>query len=345
MLAIDPKAARSAWSRAIVYAATAVALLVIWVIRKTLLVFATALMVAYLLYPFVDAVDRRLSGKKRPIAAALPFLLLVGVLVVFGMATSSRISHEFSQLLGQVDSGSFGQQVSKWRVFGEPVGEKLLTWYNEEHVAVNISELRQTAGITGRYFLNLFIIPILSFLILKDGRQIRDAILDIFDGNGHAEGFLADAHKLLLEYMRSLLYLCLATLISFTIALNLMHVRYASLLGLIAFTLEFIPLAGPLTSAVIIIGFSEFNHYDHILWIVAFLLAYRLFQDYVLSPHLMRKGVKLDPLLILFGIFAGGEIGNVPGIFLSVPVLALMRLMFYELRKPRAGPRETTVSV
>jgi predicted PurR-regulated permease PerM len=201
---------------------------------------------------------------------------------------------------------------------------------------VNISELRQTVGVTGRYFLNLFIIPILSFLILKDGRLIRDAILEIFDGNGHAEGFLTDAHKLLLEYMRALLYLCLATLISFTIALNLMHVRYANLLGLIAFMLEFIPLAGPLASAVIIIGFSEFNHYDHVPWIIAFLLAYRLFQDYVLSPHLMKKGVKLDPLLILFGIFAGGEIGNVSGIFLSVPLLALMRLMFYELRKPRA---------
>jgi predicted PurR-regulated permease PerM len=55
----------------------------------------------------------------------------------------------------------------------------------------------------------------------------------------------------------------------------------------------------------------------------------------VLSPHLMKKGMKLHPLLVVFGVFAGGEIGGVGGIFLSVPVLALVRLVYYEWRKRR----------
>jgi predicted PurR-regulated permease PerM len=48
----------------------------------------------------------------------------------------------------------------------------------------------------------------------------------------------------------------------------------------------------------------------------------------------MKRGVKLHPLLIIFGVYAGGEIGGVGGIFLSVPILALARLLFYEWRKP-----------
>ena len=67
--------------------------------------------------------------------------------------------------------------------------------------------------------------------------------------------------------------------------------------------------------------------YPHVLWVVIFLGIYRMFQDYVLSPHLMSKGVELHPLLVIFGVFAGGEIGGVAGIFLSVPALALMRLL------------------
>lgn len=51
----------------------------------------------------------------------------------------------------------------------------------------------------------------------------------------------------------------------------------------------------------------------------------------------MRQGVKLHPLLVLFGVFAGGELGGVGGIFLSVPILALIRLVYYELRKRRVS--------
>jgi len=71
------------------------------------------------------------------------------------------------------------------------------------------------------------------------------------------------------------------------------------------------------------------------LLLVAFLGLYRILQDYVLSPHLMSQGVELHPLLVIFGVFAGGEIGGVPGVFLSVPTLALLRLGWHHLRKRR----------
>ena len=66
-----------------------------------------------------------------------------------------------------------------------------------------------------------------------------------------------------------------------------------------------------------------------------FLLAYRMFQDYILSPHLMGQGVELHPLLVLFGVFAGAEVAGIPGTFLSVPVLALVRILYLRIRKSR----------
>ena len=256
-------------------------------------------------------------------------------MIVFGLKVKNQFVHEVGELNDPVNAQAFQQKVETWKVLDFPAGEKLMAWYGEEHSAINFSELRQPVGTSLRYFLNLFIIPILSFFILKDGREIRDGLLGIFDNSREAGEFLTDAHRLLLEYMRALLGLCLATLISFTIALKLMDVPYAILLGLLSFPLEFIPLVGSLTSAVIIIGVSAFNGYHHIGLVIGFLFGYRLFQDYVLSPYLMKRGVKLHPLLVLSGIFAGGEIGNIPGIFLSVPVLALLRLVFYGLRRRR----------
>jgi len=107
------------------------------------------------------------------------------------------------------------------------------------------------------------------------------------------------------------------------------------LLASIAFPLEFVPLVGPMIAAVIIVVVTIMSSYQGVLWVVVFLGCYRVFQDYVLSPRLMSKGVELHPLLVIFGVFAGGEIAGVAGIFLSVPVLALLRLLYHRMRKTR----------
>jgi predicted PurR-regulated permease PerM len=92
-------------------------------------------------------------------------------------------------------------------------------------------------------------------------------------------------------------------------------------------------------SAAIIIGVSAASGFPHVLWVIIFLGVYRIFQDYILSPRLMSQGVELHPLLIIFGVFAGGELGGVAGIFLSVPLLAVIRLLYHRLSRARTKQR------
>jgi predicted PurR-regulated permease PerM len=108
------------------------------------------------------------------------------------------------------------------------------------------------------------------------------------------------------------------------------------LLATVAMCLEIIPSLGPLVAALIIILVSAISG-SHVLALIVFLLLYRLFQDYVLSPHLMGQGVQLHSLLVLFGVFAGAEVAGVAGSFLSVPLLALVRVFYLHLRRSRAG--------
>ena len=67
------------------------------------------------------------------------------------------------------------------------------------------------------------------------------------------------------------------------------------------------------------------------LAVFLFLIAFRFFQDYVVSPHLLSTGMKLHPLLVIFGVLAGGSIAGVAGSFLSVPVLATLRIVYRQL--------------
>jgi predicted PurR-regulated permease PerM len=56
----------------------------------------------------------------------------------------------------------------------------------------------------------------------------------------------------------------------------------------------------------------------------------------------MSKGVRLNPMLVLFGVLAGDQIAGVLGMFLSVPLLAILRVLFVRLRRARAGGLVTT---
>jgi predicted PurR-regulated permease PerM len=83
-----------------------------------------------------------------------------------------------------------------------------------------------------------------------------------------------------------------------------------------------------------------------VIAVIIFMLCYRMFQDYVLSPYLMGSGVELHPLLVLFGVFAGQQIAGVPGMFFSVPVIAVLRVVYVRLMRARSrrdlAPRVTT---
>ncbi|MDE3194773.1 MAG: AI-2E family transporter [Acidobacteriota bacterium] len=331
MLGLDPRAARYTWTAAVVL----LSMWLLYLIRQTLFVFVIALMFAYLLYPLLDAIDRRLSWKTRTPALALTYLLVLGALIVLGSFIGQRVASEATQLSAKIQNPDFAGSFKAWTILGLPVGDQIVQHYDE--LLTMLPSLTLKVLSASRNLIYLVIVPILSFFILKDGRSIRDNFLDFLDSGRHAvQETLFDAHTLLLQYMRALLFLCLATLIVFSVVLNAMKVPFATLLAAVAFPLEFIPLVGPLLAAALIIAVSAFNGYPHVVAVVIFLGLYRLFQDYVLSPHLMSRGVELHPLVVMFGVFAGGEIGGVSGVFLSVPVIALLRLLWHHLRKRRA---------
>jgi predicted PurR-regulated permease PerM len=181
------------------------------------------------------------------------------------------------------------------------------------------------------------LIPILGFFFLKDGHELREQVLGLVKAERRPmwEDIVSDVHALLGQFIRALVLLALATFTACSIFFASIGLPYALLLATVAGALEVIPVVGPLVGAVTIVLVAAFSGFGHVLVILAFLAAYRIFQDYILSPHLMSSGVALHPLLVIFGALSGEALAGIPGMFLSVPVLATLRVIYVRIRKAR----------
>jgi predicted PurR-regulated permease PerM len=340
MFGVDRRAARYTFTAALVL----LLLYCVFVIRGTLFVFTASLLFAYLLYPLVDRLNQHMPSRSRTPALALVYLILVGVLVMLGITIGSRAADEAAALSEQAPAliermreappaPSAPGELQTLRDTMLDAVHNYVYKHSNEIVSI-VPKISLEVLKASRGLIYVIIVPIISFFILKDGRTIRDDLLDLIEAGPSktlVEGVLSDIHRLLLQFMRALFSLCAVTLITFAIVLSMLRVPYAILLACIAFPLEFIPMIGPLLAAVIIMAVSVFSGYPHILTVVFFLVVFRMVQDYVVSPRVMSRGIELHPLIVILGVFAGEEMAGIQGAFLSVPVIALLRAILHRL--------------
>ena len=343
MLGFDQRAARSTWTAALVL----LLLYVVYLSRKTLFVFTLALLFAYLLAPLVNLLDRIFPARRtRTAALAVAFVIVVAVAVGLGFQIGARVVEEATVL-----ARSFPAMVESWQrplPNSQSLQGEIVERVRSEVAARSsslISELPkyglQILGVASN-IIYVVIIPVLAFFFLKDAPTMRGHVLDLLEqGPRRAllDDVISDVNLLLAHYMRALLLLSAAAFTAYAIFFSVMRIPYAILLAAAAGLLEFIPMLGPATAVALIVIVAGVAGVS-LLPIVAFVALYRVIQDYVLSPHLMGRGVQLHPLLVLFGVFAGAEIAGIAGSFLSVPVLALVRIVYLRVRKARLSARQ-----
>jgi predicted PurR-regulated permease PerM len=326
---IDRRAARITWTVAVIL----LLLAAVYAVRSTLFLFVVALLFAYLLYPLVNRIGGRFHKRHQGAVLALTYLLVLGILTSVAIAIGTKVADEARQLVAHPpDLAGFLDRLGNSYPFVGPVTRAARDRLSETSRAIVSLAPRFSVHVlaASANLIDIVLVPILSFFMLKDGKEMREYFLDRM-GSGaarrRAERVVDSIHLLLLSYMRALLLLCCTVLVVFSITLSAMGVQYALLLSSVAFLCEFVPLLGPLTAAVAITAVSALSGYPHVLWVLIFLGVFRLIQDYFISPKLMGNGVELHPMLVIFGVFAGAEIAGVAGVFLSVPVLALARLV------------------
>lgn len=329
------------WTTARVLYTATLYLLVLYLFRaarETLTLFLFAILFAYFLLPLVNWLQKPLRGRGKAILVV--YLVLIGLITGLSFLVGPTVSHETQDLasslptlLNRLASGelvrSFGQHHG-WKAPRIEQVQNLLTSHKTEILGYGQAIGAKLVSPLSHVWW-LILIPILTLFFLKEGQEIAASIAGIVtdpDDKRIVDGMFADVNVMLGSYIRSQIILAALTLAAYTIVLNLMHVPYAFILGPLAGFLEFIPVVGPAIAAVSVFIIAILSGYPHAGWLVVFLGAWRLVQDYVNAPRIMGKSLEIDPLVQIFAVLAGGEIGGIVGALVSVPVVAIVRIIW-----------------
>ncbi len=324
----------------------------LYVARDTLMAFLFAIFFAYLMSPLVAQLERVLRGRGR--AIALIYAVLLGLVILFFVEVGPKVTNEGARLgkalpdlLARLSSGQIATQLGAehgWNAASTNLVQSFLVSHSDEITKVAQKVGLRVADVAKQAWL-FFIVPLLSIFFLKDGRVFSDFLLSTIQSRPQREfleNVLNDLNQMLAHFIRAQLILAAFSLVAYSAFLGLMRVPYALVLGTIGGLLEFVPVVGPLVAALIIVSVTLLMSYSHWLVLVIFLLIWRLVQDYVSSPRIMGESMELHPLAAIFGVMAGGEVAGILGIYLSIPVMASLRIVFRRWRlyaeKKKFGP-------
>ena len=330
----------------------ALALGFVYAARRSLIAFLFAIFFAYLIDPAVSRVEKWVRGRGRAIAVI--YFLLVILLATFFFFVGPRIGHEAQRLseslpplVDNFSSGRIAEQIGAQRGWSAHTTQQMkafLASHRQDLLAVAQRVGLRLAEVAKQSWL-LIVVPILAAFFLRDGRSFSGVILSFVNSRPQrelVEGVLSDLNQMLAQFIRAQLTLAALSLIVYTSFMGLMRVPYALVLGTAGGIMEFIPVVGPLVTAVVILGVALLTGYTHWLALLIFLATWRLIQDYVISPRIMGQSVELHPLGAIFGVLAGGEIAGMLGIYLSIPIMASLRIVWRRwslyAEKRRFGP-------
>ena len=319
---------------------------------RVLIVFLLAILFAYLLEPLVSAVQHWTSvsrGSRTLAIVEVYAVLCAGLAVLFSLA-GPRIAEE-AKMLAEALPGLF-EKLSSGQIalqIGSRRGWSSATQLRVQQFLANYSNviLASVGSLGGRIAAAasnavwIVLIPILAVFFLKDGRTFSDHILKMVERRQQRQfltGITDDLNEMLAHYIRTQLIFSGLSIVAYMAVLSLLRVPYALAIGLVAGLLEFIPVVGPLLGAAIIVGVAFMTNYHHVLVVVFFLASWRILQDYVTTPRLMGTKLQLHPLTIIFAVLVGAEIGGVIGVYLSIPIVAALRIVWKRWQRVYAGP-------
>jgi predicted PurR-regulated permease PerM len=338
-------------------------LLFLWVVvaavRQVVFLFLLALLIALLLSPLVRAVQR--VHIPRGFAVAFVYLVFavtliaaigaLGTVVVNETKTAAkRVDSYFTDVngrTGKVDADRDVDRLQRWlddhRLGGIDIkdrGHRLVRDIREHDVGKytnKVVDFLEGAAISiGKVLFAAIVVLVVSIYMLLDFPKLERTTNRRFPPLPGSDPLLLRMERSLASYVKGQALVSLIIGTSAGIGLWLLGVlgwlphgqKYALLFGAWVSITELIPYLGPWLGAIPPLLYSLVVHPLSAVYVTALFLIIHQVEGHIVVPKVMGSALRLHPLLVIFGLLAGGEIYGFPGALIALPMLAAGRAVW-----------------
>jgi predicted PurR-regulated permease PerM len=321
--------------------------------------FLVAGLVALLLDPLVRALEK--VRIPRGFSIAIVYLsfasalavaaIAIGVIVVDqSQSAANRIDSYLTNEHGQTSQTGFEQDVDRlqhWldthhlesvdiRQQGQDFAENIKGQDVEKYTSEVIDFLRGAALSIFQLVFSLVLILVVSIYMLLDMSRLKQVVDRRFPPTPGKLGLVVSMEKAVAGYVRGQVLLSLIIGASAGVGLWLLGTiglvegadTYAVLFGAWVAVTELIPYLGPWLGAIPAVTYALVVDPITALWVTLLFLGIHQIEGHIVVPNVMGSALRLHPLLVIFGLLAGGEIYGLPGALIALPLLASARAIW-----------------
>jgi predicted PurR-regulated permease PerM len=338
-------------------------LLFLWKIAgaasQVVFLFLVAALIALLLDPLVRALGR--LRIPRGFSIAVVFLSFATLLVLGAIAMgvvvvdqSREAADRITDYLtnedgrsGRTDAERDVDRLQGWlddhglerievREEGQNFVERLQEADPEEYTSRAIEFLEGAALSIFELLFSIVLVVVVSIYMLLDMGRLSAAVDRRFPPRPDSGSLIPRIERALAGYIRGQVLLSLIIGVSAGVGLWVLGIlgwaegmdQYALLFGAWVGAMELIPYLGPWLGAIPPVIYALIVDPVSAIWVTLLFLAIHQIEGHIVVPNVMGSALRLHPLLVIFGLLAGGEIYGLPGIFVALPLLAALRAIW-----------------
>ena len=304
--------------------------------KSALIPILMAFLIAVLLLPIVHFLNSKLrfpNVLSSTLAVILFVSLIVGILAFISYQISD-IADDFDEIrkninlfivdIQQYIKANF--QISLWEQ------RKYIDDVTQDSVKKGKDTIGTTLLSVTDTILDLTLIPIYTFLILLYRTHFMLFLAKLFRKEYHVnlQEILIQIKGSVQSYILGLIFEMIAVSALTSIGLYFIGVKYAILLGIITGILNLVPYVGILVAGVLTIFASLTGTPDLslILGVIIVNIVVQIIDNNILVPLIINTKVQINAFVSIVGIIIGSQIGGIAGMFLAIPLLAILKIVF-----------------
>lgn len=310
-----------------------------------------SLIFAYLFNPVVELIEKK--GIPRLWSVIIVYILIIAILAVVFFTFLPKIIREFKKLgnvlpnyIDQINNFLYNINNSSLLKSSNlpPQLDGVKDVFKENLESIESFIIKWFSDFVDK-IINMFskifiiaIIPIISFYFLKDKEFFKKKIYLIIPKSHRNEmiNLFKEIDNMLGQFIRGRVIVAIFVGVSTTIALALLKINFAFIIGMLAGLADIIPYFGPIIGIIPAVFFAILESPIKALWVIIIFTIIQQIENDIITPKIVGESVGIHPVTVMLSLIIGGGFFGILGMVLAVPVVAILKIIYSHFVESRS---------